>query len=584
MNERAMLAALAAACALGSGGGAAAETFNVGQVDITVSAVVSAGIMIRTDEPNSEFIAAGNKPGGTASSSAFDDASLNFDRGDVVSSPLKALGEVKFRYGDFGANFSGKAWYDYELDQGDRAHGNIVNHNAPGVSLDDSGFDNLAKVKGIALLDAYVYGMFDIGDMPLDLRVGRQVVSWGEATFIGGGINSINPIDVSAFRRPGAEIKEGLMPVGLVYGNLGLTEALSLEAFYQLEWRPTVIDGCGTFFSTIDGVAKGCNGLTISAAQNDATTAMILGRGDDIEPDDGGQYGVSLRYYARPIDVEFGAYYLNYHSRTPYISVVKHSATNGGPFIPGNPSGGNFGYRVDYPEDIHLFGLSFATAIEGASVYGEISHRPNMPVALNANDLLSAFLTGGTAPNSPLSPIAASLPFGALFPGYDEARQTRVQASMLKVFPPMLGAGSVSFIAEAGAEFLGGLDEDRRYGRPTVFGSATYNGICTSTTDKKCQAEGFVTSFSWGYRARAIFDYPDAFMGVNAKPFLSWSHDVQGYSADGSFSKGRMGLGVGVDFDYQAYSLGASWTSFFGGDYHYGNDRDFLSLSASVRF
>ncbi len=53
---------------------------------------------------------------------------------------------------------------------------------------------------------------FDIGDMPLDVRVGRQVVNWGEATFI-QGINVLNPIDVSAFRRPGAEIKEGLLPV-----------------------------------------------------------------------------------------------------------------------------------------------------------------------------------------------------------------------------------------------------------------------------------------------------------------------------------------------------------------------------------
>jgi hypothetical protein len=582
MKNRAKLAAALTGIALSQAGAANAEVFSVGDVDISISTVISAGVLIRTDKPDKEFIAAGNLPGGTASSSAFDDATLNFDEGDVVSSPLKALTEVKFRYGDFGANFSGKAWYDYELDQGDRAHGNIVNHNRPGVSLDDSGFDTLAKVKGIALLDAYVYGAFDIGEHPLDLRVGRQVVSWGEATFIGGGINSINPIDVSAFRRPGAEIKEGLMPVGMVYGNFGITPDLSLEAFYQLEWRPTVVDGCGTFFSTIDGVAKGCNGLTISAAQADATTAMILGRGDDIEPDDGGQYGASLRYYSRDLDVEFGAYYMNYHSRTPYISVVKHTATNGGPYIPG--ASGNFGYRIDYPEDIQLFGLSFATAIEGVSVYGEVSHRPEAPVSLNANDLLVAFLTGGASPSSPLSPDALALPFGALFKGYDEAEQTRVQASFLKVLPPMLGAGSISLVGEVGAEFLSGLNGGRRYGRPTVFGSATYNGICSAAVPKKCADEGFVTDFSWGYRARAVFDYPNLLLGVNAKPFLGWSHDVNGYASDGTFAESRIAAAVGVDFDYQSYSLGTSWTTFFGGDYHYGKDRDFFALSASVRF
>ena len=51
------------------------------------------------------------------------------------------------------------------------------------------------------------------------MRAGKQVVNWGESTFIGGGINSINPIDVSAFRRPGAEIKEGLIPVNMLFGS-----------------------------------------------------------------------------------------------------------------------------------------------------------------------------------------------------------------------------------------------------------------------------------------------------------------------------------------------------------------------------
>jgi hypothetical protein len=61
------------------------------------------------------------------------------------------------------------------------------------------------------------------------VRLGKQVVSWGESTFIGGGINSINPIDVSAFRRPGAEIKEGLIPVNMFYVSQSLTENLSAE-------------------------------------------------------------------------------------------------------------------------------------------------------------------------------------------------------------------------------------------------------------------------------------------------------------------------------------------------------------------
>jgi hypothetical protein len=91
------------------------------------------------------------------------------------------------------------------------------------------------------------------------VRLGKQVVSWGESTFIGGGINSINPIDVSAFRRPGAEIKEGLIPVNMFYVSQSLTDNLSAEGFYQMEWDQTVVDNCGTFFSQPDVIADGCD-------------------------------------------------------------------------------------------------------------------------------------------------------------------------------------------------------------------------------------------------------------------------------------------------------------------------------------
>ena len=44
--------------------------------------------------------------------------------------------------------------------------------------------------------------------MPLSIRFGKQVLSWGESLFIQGGNSVINPIDVSAIRAPGAELKK----------------------------------------------------------------------------------------------------------------------------------------------------------------------------------------------------------------------------------------------------------------------------------------------------------------------------------------------------------------------------------------
>ena len=46
-----------------------------------------------------------------------------------------------------------------------------------------------------------VWKGFDVGDNAGDVRFGNQVLSWGESTFIQGGINTINPIDVSPFVR-----------------------------------------------------------------------------------------------------------------------------------------------------------------------------------------------------------------------------------------------------------------------------------------------------------------------------------------------------------------------------------------------
>jgi hypothetical protein len=53
-------------------------------------------------------------------------------------------------------------------------------------------------------------------------------------------------------------------------------------------------------------------------------TQGFLGRADDVFADDSGQYGLSARYFAEWADgAEFAAYYQNYHSRLPYLNVVR---------------------------------------------------------------------------------------------------------------------------------------------------------------------------------------------------------------------------------------------------------------------
>src|SRR5690606_384271 len=107
------------------------------------------------------------------------------------------------------------------------------------------------------------------------VRLGRQVVNWGESTFLQGGINAINPVDVPAFRRPGAEVREGLLPVDLFYLSRSLSDNVTVELFYQLRWEATVLENCGTFFSTADVTARGCDdNLTLLITRDDTYEAV----------------------------------------------------------------------------------------------------------------------------------------------------------------------------------------------------------------------------------------------------------------------------------------------------------------------
>ena len=90
-----------------------------------------------------------------------------------------------------------------------------------------------------------------MNDLPLQVRVGNQVINWGESLFV-QGINQINPIDLTSLRRPGTEIRDAFLPVRALSANLGLGGGSSLEAFYQFQWSPANLDSCGTYWSPVE--------------------------------------------------------------------------------------------------------------------------------------------------------------------------------------------------------------------------------------------------------------------------------------------------------------------------------------------
>ncbi len=541
-----------------------------------------------------------------------EDGNRNFKKGDAFSQVFKGSHDLQFSYQNFGGFVRGKYWYDSAL-----ANNNVEIGHGPTAMvaggpagsaltydnnsrLDDSEFNDLAKFSGVALLDAFVYGEFEVADMPLDVRLGKQVVSWGESTFIFGGINAINPVDVSSFRRPGAEIKEGLIPVNMAYANIGLTDTLSAEAFYQLEFQETVIPGCGTYFAGNDYAPEGCDTVSLAGG------GVSLTRDEDgnRKAKSDGQFGFAVRYVAESLaDTEFGFYAMNIHSRTPVASGIKaQNWVNGLALVPGlvgsNMAGGmdqatatqtaiaqaqgqslvpnsvSTSYFISYPEDMQLAGLSFATNVGTMAVSGEISHKMDVPLQINATQLLGAALTGmSTAPQ--LVADVQAVADGGVVQGYRLFDVTQAQMTGIKFFDQVAGANRIALIAEAGYTFVHGLDESDdaiKFSR-----SGIYDG----------EEAGFVTESSWGYRARIVADYSDVFAGVNLKPVLAWSHDVEGFAPQpgGAFREGQQSLGLTLKADYLAtYNASIAYTQYMGGDYSVISDRDFASISIGMQF
>jgi len=568
--------------------------FESGELSGSITSTISYGVSQRVEDRDPALISVGNGASigivTTGKSNTTDDGNLNYDDGDIFSNIVKGVHDISLNYRNYGAFARVKWWYDFELNNGSVPHGHEPTSAIPNQELDDSDFNDLAQFDGIELLDAFVFGEFNIGDKPLDVRLGKQVVNWGESTFIQGGINAINPFDVSAFRRPGAEIKEGLLPVSMLYANLGVTDNLSVEGFYQLKWEQTVIDGCGTYFSVLDYAAEGCNRLAFVSTIPDSLNYLgnfYVDRDQDLEADDEGQFGLALRYYADQIDTEFGAYYINYHSRIPYVS-GRRSSTGVGVL-----AGGDAVYFLEYPEDIQLYGLSFATSIGKTAVSGEISHRKDLPVQINGFEILSTALLYGIPQaadfnrwlawtNSTFTPNWEATAPGSIIHGWDPYDVSQAQITLVHFFERVLGASRLTLAGEIGGTYVHDLDSNQLYGRSAVFGQGSLGAFDPSLRP----GEGYVTESAWGYRAVAKLDYPNAFAGVSVSPQISWKHDVNGVSPTPEFQEDRQALGLGVTFSYKdTYNLGVSYTSYLNdGDFDVLRDRDFVSMNASVSF
>lgn len=612
---------LAAAVAVGISAPASAFQFNLGSINGSLDTTLTAGESWRTQAPDQRFIAQGNLGPSYAytdvgaSSNNNDDGDLNFKKGHPYSKIVKGSTDLYASYSSnsqylsrVGGFIRGRYWYDFQLMDGTMAT-DPVGQSRP---LNPEARDHAA---GTELMDAYVFSDWNLGQVPLGIRYGRQVLSWGESTFIQNGINVINPVDASAFHEPGAELKDVLLPVEMLYMSAGVTDNITLEGFWQTKWRPTRIDDCGTFFSTHDFIGDGCGPVLLAPQLPDYQAyqqGYVSPRLGDKRPSNDDEYGVAMRWYLPSLNQsELGFYYIHYHSRLPYVSGVVDNPQN--PSLPAYQHNNasypysNFpSYFVEYPSNIHLYGVSINTSLPGGwSLGAEYSFRDNLPLQWNAFELLYGGL------QLPYSKIyqqyngQANNLAGQTLPGYDRFKVSQLQFTLIQFFDQVLGASQLSFVTEFGADYVHNLPDHSaaRYGRSGIFGIGSFTdpslgvscttpqnttgGLPTNVNTQNCTDTGFTTKFSWGYRMRFVLDYPNVIDGVNLHPELAWSQDVEGYSPEpgGNFVQGRKAIGLGLKAVYlNKYTANINYTNYFGGYYNVMSDRDNISLSVSYSF
>ncbi|WP_165721955.1 MULTISPECIES: DUF1302 domain-containing protein [unclassified Pseudoalteromonas] len=463
-----------AAASLGlSAASTQAVTFEAGGFDITFDSTFSYGQSVRVEDRDFNLIGKSNNPAfdwtgynpalnntiyssqdvwaqpGSYSNNG-DAGNLNFDSGDSFSKLLKGTHDLSINKDNYGLFTRFMYFYDFALMDGNHAYSNPT--SGQGVDPCDDKDTKAQSCADIRLLDAFVWADFDLndGNNPLSVRLGQQVVNWGESTLISHGIN-VNPVDIDRLKAPGAELKEAFIPIGMLWASLGITENITLEGFYQYQWQETRLPAAGTYFSTNDfaaengyqqnvqlgftsnpdidvafltdslnnltsdfALAAAAQGIDPSSAEGSAllaqmylaypTKVALKGKGDNgkTEPEDGGQYGLRLGVFLPEFnDTEIALYHVNYHSRRPLISgrVSNFSqaaiAQDLAMIMTTEITSDNVADLTafskaenDYPEDIKLYGLSFNTTIGETAFAGEFAFRQDEPLQIDDVELL----------------------------------------------------------------------------------------------------------------------------------------------------------------------------------------------------
>lgn len=582
-----------------------AASFTVRDLQGIYNARVSYGALYRLRDRDPDLIAVSSN--GKYPSANTDDGNLNYGEG-LVSQTVRASAEMAVGWRSLGAYVRGAAFYDFENQGDDPAR----------TEFDD----DAEKLVGsdIELRESFVSWRPRPGGMPTLIRVGQQILNWSESNFVRDGLDVINPVNLVTVLQPTSTTEDMRTPQRMIWAAANVTETFSVEAYYQYEWEPVKLPPVGWYFSNADFLGgEGLQSWMFGDGQvSDLGTDLdqyfqlpegTLGFDEDFQrlpgvnrdtPSDGGQYGAALIGFLPDSNAtKVGVHYIHYHSRLPVVMArtgdAAAVAATAEPLVATRATAleslyleegldpveaallgreaaeeltlSNYAneasYFVTYPEDIDAFGLTFSTSTlrTGTLFSGEFSYHKDFPFQVALRPLMqsvfSPVLFDTNAGDTPLGEYGPSEVIG----GYHNLDRSLATLEVAQIFRGRLWADQVLIsldLSWAGVHNIPGGNKP-----PLASGDED----------------------SWGYRTKVAARYSGLFGGINATPYVSFSHDFDGTTPAplATFLEDRKSLTIGISGDFiNRLTADLRYTSFFhGGKANLMRDRDYLRFQVS---
>ncbi len=509
-------------------------------------------------------------------SANYDDGDRNFNKG-MVSSRVDLMTELDLVFDKrMGMRVSGAAWYDGaygSLDNNNVASSNHTEGGKPAIGL--SNYTRRYHRASGEVLDAFVFGNFEVADMPVNVKLGQHTVYWGESllTPIHGVSYGQSPVDLlKGYSVPGSEAKELFLPRQAVSAQFSPTAELGFAAQYFFNWKPARLPESGSFLGFYDYAFQGGESFILGPLG-----APAARRADSRAPNSG-DFGVATRWSPQWLDGTAGLYLRRTSDLLPQANVrlaglptalfgagaVGQAVCKG--FIPGAAVAGNNclfypgqlsgnQYQLEYANGIDVLGLSLSKSVAGVAVGADLSYRRNMAIystpallmPVGTNPAVLNALNAKVAPT--LVVVAADLPK----PGEVSGTRGNTIHGVLN----FLGTTAKTPVADASTwavEFVwnrvAGLTQNPQFFR----GRDSYTGVDKVSRDFYAVAATYTSTWF------------QVLPGVDVSMPLAYSAGLKGNSAvQAGGNKGAGNYSLGVSFDVrQKYRFDLKYVSFFG--------------------